>query len=182
MCLISERRKKMPANQYLEKLMSDYGDTIFRMCFLYLKDYQLAEDAAQETFIKAMTSYEKFEHKSSEKTWLTRIAINCCKNIMRTNWFQIVKNNLVEYQEKAPDNLIDDLVEKNSISNAIMKLDLGDRKVIVLYYYQELSIKDIAAISGISENTVNQRLYRARKRLKKILMEDEYDYEYQESD
>lgn len=101
---------------------------------------------------------------------------------MRTNWFQIVKNNLVEYQEKAPDNLIDDLVEKNSISNAIMKLDLGDRKVIILYYYQELSIKDIAAIIGISENTVNQRLYRARKRLKKILMEDGYNYGYQEPD
>lgn len=168
----------MLVNQYLEKLMSDYGDAIFRMCFLYLKDYQLAEDAVQETFIKAMTSFEKFEHKSSEKTWLTRIAINCCKNIMRTHWFQIVKNNLVEYQEKAPENLIDDFVEKNSISSAIMKLDLSDRKIIILYYYQELSIKDIAAISGIKENTVNQRLYRVRKKLKKILMEAGYDYGY----
>lgn len=162
--------------------MSDYGDTIFRMCFLYLRDYQLAEDATQETFIKAMTSYEKFEHRSSEKTWLTRIAINCCKNIMRNNWFQIVKNNLIESDGNVPDNLINDFIEKNSISNAIMKLDLCDRKLIILYYYQELSIKDIAAISSTSENTVNQRLFRARKRLKKILMEDGYDYAYQESD
>lgn len=172
----------MSVNQYLEKLMSDYGDDIFRMCFLYLKDYQLAEDATQETFIKAMIAYEKFEHRSSEKTWLTRIAINCCKNIMRTHWFQIIRNNLAEYREKAPDNLMEDLAEKNSISGAIMKLDLNDRKIIILYYYQELSIKDIAAISGISENTVNQRLYRARKKLKRILMEDGYDYGYQESD
>lgn len=172
----------MPANQYLEKLMSDYGDTIFRMCFLYLKDYQLAEDATQETFMKAMTSYEKFEHKSSEKTWLTRIAINCCKNIMRTRWFQIFKNNLVEYQEKAQDNLIEDLMEKNSISSAIMKLDLSDRKIIILYYYQQLSIKEIAAISGISENTVNQQLYRARKKLKRILITEGYDYGHEEAD
>lgn len=162
--------------------MSDYGDTIFRMCFLYLRDYQLAEDATQETFIKAMTSYEKFEHRSSEKTWLTRIAINCCKNIMRTNWFQIVKNNIIESDGNVSDNLINDFIEKNSISNAILKLDLGDRKLIILYYYQELSIKDIAVISATSENTVNQRLFRARKRLKKILMEDGYDYAYQESD
>lgn len=84
----------MLENQCLEKFMSDYGDTIFRMCFLYLKDYQLAEDATQETFIKALTSYEKFEHNSSEKTWLIRIAINCCKNIMRTHWFHIMKNNI----------------------------------------------------------------------------------------
>ena len=172
----------MPVNQCLEKLMSDYGDTIFRMCFLYLRDYQLAEDATQETFIKAMTSYEKFEHRSSEKTWLTRIAINCCKNIMRTNWFQIVKNNIIESDGNVSDNLINDFIEKNSISNAILKLDLGDRKLIILYYYQELSIKDIAVISATSENTVNQRLFRARKRLKKILMEDGYDYAYQESD
>ncbi len=162
--------------------MSDYGDTIFRMCFLYLRDYQLAEDATQETFIKAMTSYEKFEHRSSEKTWLTRIAINCCKNIMRTNWFQIIKNNIIESDGNVSDNLINDFIEKNSISNAILKLDLGDRKLIILYYYQELSIKDIAVISATSENTVNQRLFRARKRLKKILMEDGYDYAYQESD
>lgn len=160
--------------------MSDYGDTIFRMCFLYLRDYQLAEDATQETFIKAMTSYEKFEHRSSEKTWLTRIAINCCKNIMRTNWFQIIKNNIIESDGNVSDNLINDFIEKNSISNAILKLDLGDRKLIILYYYQELSIKDIAVISATSENTVNQRLFRARKRLKKILMEDGYDYAYQE--
>lgn len=172
----------MPVNQCLEKLMSDYGDTIFRMCFLYLRDYQLAEDATQETFIKAMTSYEKFEHRSSEKTWLTRIAINCCKNIMRTNWFQIIKNNIIESDGNVSDNLINDFIEKNSISNAILKLDLGDRKLIILYYYQELSIKDIAVISATSENTVNQRLFRARKRLKKILMEDGYDYAYQESD
>lgn len=172
----------MPVNQCLEKLMSDYGDTIFRMCFLYLRDYQLAEDATQETFIKAMTSYEKFEHRSSEKTWLTRIAINCCKNIMRTNWFQIIKNNIIESDGNVSDNLINDFIEKNSFSNAILKLDLGDRKLIILYYYQELSIKDIAVISATSENTVNQRLFRARKRLKKILMEDGYDYAYQESD
>ena len=172
----------MLENQCLEKFMSDYGDTIFRMCFLYLKDYQLAEDATQETFIKALTSYEKFEHNSSEKTWLIRIAINCCKNIMRPHWFHIMKNNIEEYKEKNSENLIDNLVEKNSISSAIMKLNLSDRKIIILHYYHELSIKDIAIIIGINENTVNQRLYRARKKLKKILVEDGYDYGYQESD
>ena len=66
------------------------------MCFLYLKDYHLAEDAAQETFIKAMKHYDSFNRKSSEKTWLTRIAINCCKNIMRMNWFRLGRGQLEE--------------------------------------------------------------------------------------
>jgi RNA polymerase sigma factor (sigma-70 family) len=69
----------MPANEKLEELMNKYGDSIFRMCFLYLRDYHLAEDATQETFIKAMKSYDSFEHNSSEKTWLIRIAINVCQ-------------------------------------------------------------------------------------------------------
>lgn len=48
----------MPAEQYLERLLNEYGDSILRMCYLYLKDYQLAEDATQETYIKAMKSYD----------------------------------------------------------------------------------------------------------------------------
>lgn len=159
----------MPANLFLEKLMNDYGDEIFRMCYLYLKDYQLAEDATQETFIKAMRSYEAFENRSSEKTWLIRIAINNCKNIMRTGWFRIRRNTLSSHQEKESKNQIEELVEKDTISSAIMKLKLEDRKMIILYYYQELSLKDIASIMGISTNTANQRLSRARKKLKMIL-------------
>ena len=50
----------MPAEQILERLMREYGDSVFRMCYLYLKDYYLAEDATQETFIKAMKSYDSF--------------------------------------------------------------------------------------------------------------------------
>lgn len=171
----------MPANQCLEKLMSEYGNSIFRMCYLYLKDYQLAEDATQETFIKAMKSYKSFEHKSSEKTWLTRIAINCCKNIMRTHWFKVIRHNGEDLQRMPSENTIDELLDKNSVSSAIMKLDIDDRKMIVLYYYQELPIKDIAAIIGINANAANQRLNRARKRLKKVLKEDGFGEGYETS-
>ena len=86
----------MSAKQVIERLIMEYGDAILRMCYLYLKDYHLAEDAAQETFIKAMKHYESFHQKSSEKTWLTRIAINCCKNMMRMNWFRLGRGYLEE--------------------------------------------------------------------------------------
>ena len=68
----------MPAEEnLLDRLMNEYGDDILRVCYLYLKDYHLAEDAVQETFIRAMRSYGSFGHRSKEKTWLTRIAVNC---------------------------------------------------------------------------------------------------------
>lgn len=161
--------------QYLEQLMTKYGDEILRLCFLYLKDYQLAEDATQETFLKAIKAYEKFEHKSSEKTWLTRIAINCCKNIMRTHWFRDAKNRMAEENINRANNVVDDLIEKNHVADAIMKLKVKDRKLIILYYYQELTCKEIASVLGISENNVNQRLYRARQKLKEILKEEGLD-------
>ncbi len=164
----------MPAESFLERLMKEYGDTLLRMCYLYLKDYYLAQDAVQETFLKAMKAYGSFEHKASEKTWLTRIAVNCCKNIMRNRWFGIIRVNPEHLPEETGANPMDDFLEKECISTAIMKLNPGDRQVLVLYYYQELSVREIARIIGRTENAVIQRLNRARGRLKKILTEVGY--------
>lgn len=164
----------MSAEEKIEQLLNDYGNSIFRMCFLYLKDYHLAEDAAQETFIKAMYSYNSFQGKASEETWLTQIAINTCKNIMRTNWFRLSRNELKEDVQNL-DNSFEIIIEEDSLSKAIMRLRADDRKIILLYYYQELSMKEIAQIIGKNENVVIQRVNRARGRLKKILLEVGYD-------
>lgn len=165
----------MPANQNLERLINEYGDSLLRMCYLHLKDYHLAEDAVQETFIKAMKSYDSFQQKASEKTWLTRIAINTCKNIMRNRWFQIAKNNIDMHITSISSDPIDDFHKKDNVTGAIMKLNTKDREIIVLYYYQELSMKEIAEIIGKTQNTASQRLNRARIKLKKFLMEDGFD-------
>jgi len=159
----------MPDDQYLEKIMREYGDSILRMCYLYLKDYHLAEDAAQETFIKAMKAHDSFKNESSEKTWLIRIAINCCKNIRRTKWFQLAQFSAQEYLQADDSNPVEEFLEKDSLSNAIMKLSVNDRQLIVLYYYQELSVKEIAEVVGKKENAILQGLNRARKRLKKMI-------------
>ena len=94
---------------------------------------------------------------------------------MRTRWFQIRQNPLQgEYKQDATDP-IDDFLEKDSVSAAIMKLRADDRQLLILYYYQELPVREIAAIIGKSENAVIQRLSRARKRLKNILLEAGYE-------
>ncbi|MBC8628811.1 MULTISPECIES: sigma-70 family RNA polymerase sigma factor [Lachnospiraceae] len=164
----------MPAEQGMERLIIEYGDTVLRMCFLYLKDYHLAEDAAQETFIKAMKHYDSFNRKSSEKTWLTRIAINCCKNIMRMNWFRLGRGQLEENIQTVATDPIEKVLERDGITRAIQSMEVQDRELIILYYYQELSMKEIAQVIGKSENVTIQRVNRARKKLKKILMEVGY--------
>lgn len=171
----------MSTEEKIEQLLNDYGNSIFRMCFLYLKDYHLAEDAAQDTFIKAMYSYDSFQNRSSEKTWLTQIAINTCKNMMRTNWFQLSRNELKDDMQSLDDSY-ETIIEADSISKAIMQLRTDDRKFILLYYYQELSMREIAQITGRSENSVIQCVNRARGRLKKILLEVGYDEAFTEGE
>lgn len=161
-------------DELLARWMQEYGDSILRMCFLYLKDYHLAEDAAQETFLKAARSYGTFEHASSEKTWLIRIAINCCKNIMRTRWFRTPPVSLAEAASESV-NPFDTLLQQNSLASAIASLPRADRELILMYYYQDLSTKEIAEIIHKTVNTTAQRIHRAKVKLKKILQEVDYE-------
>lgn len=165
----------MPAEQILERLMREYGNSVFRMCYLYLRDYHLAEDATQETFIKAMKSYDSFLHNSDEKTWLIRIAINSCKNIMRTRWFRFPMINIDDQHNIVVHDFTGDVIEKDTISRAIMSLSKSDREIIILYYYQELTVREISYITKKKENAINQQLRRAREKLKNYLKEDSHD-------
>ena len=70
----------------LARMIDQYGDGLLRVCLLYLRDYASAEDAVQETFLKVYCSYAKFEGRCSEKTWVTTIAINVCRNMLRSPW------------------------------------------------------------------------------------------------
>lgn len=72
----------------LKRMIDAYGNDILRLCTLYLKDRHLAEDALQETFIKVWQKYSTYKGDADEKTWITRIAINVCKNYLRTSWFK----------------------------------------------------------------------------------------------
>ena len=65
----------------LERLMAQYGTALLRMCCLYLRDYSLAEDAVQETFLKAYARLDTFRGDCSEQTWLMKIAINTCRDM-----------------------------------------------------------------------------------------------------
>lgn len=155
--------------ELFKKLVTQYGNSILRMCYMYLKDYQLAEDVTQETFLQVWNKYETFENKSSEKTWITRIAINRCKNCMRASWFKRISiEELPEIFENDSNEMI---LNKGIISLKIMKLPQKYREVILLYYYQELSVKEISAVLNQKETTILQRLKRARECLKPRLQE-----------
>ena len=77
-------------DRWLEGAMARWEQSLLRTCFAYLGDLSLAEDAVQETFLKAWKNLDRFRGEASEKTWLLRIAINTCKDVRRSAWFRRV--------------------------------------------------------------------------------------------
>ena len=149
----------------LESLMETYGTQVKRLCCLYLRDASLAEDAAQETFIKAWRSLASFRGESSERTWLMRIAVNTCRDALRTSWFRRLDRRVTP--EELP--LVSPGPQEPALAQAIIRLPARDREVILLRYYEQLSPDEIAHMLRQPLNTVKSRLARAKKKLKQLL-------------
>ena len=154
------------------RLLDDWGDRLLRLCTLYLKDVHLAEDAVQETLLKAWRHADTFRGGGSEMTWITRIAINVCKSYLRSPW----------KRRRAPADELDTLFADtgdpqvdDTLPRAIMALSRPYREVIILYYYQELKAREIADVLHVDVSTVTARLSRARKQLREALKGWYYD-------
>lgn len=156
-------------DEHITRLMNEYGDSVLRMCYIYLHDYQLAEDVAQETFIKVYQHYGEFQNKSSVKTWILKIAINLCKNQMRTHWWKCRSDK--EFEEADTNESYDTFLDKQMVLSEIGKLPAKYKEVILLYYYQELTIPEIATLLNEKESTIKARLVRGRKKLESELAE-----------
>ena len=157
----------------LERLINQYGDGLLRVCLLYLKDYALAEDAVQETFLRAYRNYDRFEGRSSEKTWLTAIAINVCRNMLRSPWHRRNSGEEALQYLKSEDPGMPD----PTVSRAVMRLPRDLRAAVILHYVQGFKIREIAQVLEVPVQTVSSRLSRARGRLRAELKEWYFDEE-----
>lgn len=150
----------MNTEAVITKLMNEYGDQMLRLCAMYLRDTALAEDAAQETFLRAYRALDRFRGDSSPKTWLTRIAINVCKDMSHKRSRQPLS------LEKLPEISSESPAYDDSVISEVMQLPPKYRAVILLRYYQELDVKDIAKVLGITRSSASVRLNRAREMLR----------------
>ena len=144
-------------------LMNQYEKDLLRMCSVYLQDRSLAEDAVQETFLKAYQGLSAFRGDCSEKTWLMSIAINTCKNMRRNAWFRFVERQVsLEHLPAPAPNAGEGSV---AVTQEVMLLPHRQREAVLLYYYQGLKEKEIAQALNISCAAVSKRLKKARARL-----------------
>ena len=151
----------------LERLVANHQTALVRMCCLCLGDASLAEDAAQETFLKAYRAMDGFRGECDEKTWLMRIAVNTCRDMIHSAWFRhldrrITPEQLPESCEQTDEDAVDLTIE-------VMRLSQKHREVILLYYYENMTTDEIAQALGVAKSPVSVRLEQGRQNLRKML-------------
>ena len=154
-------------DQTIERLILQYQTPLLRLCYVQLQDQALAEDAVQETFLKAYKGFASFRGDSSEKTWLTRIAVNTCRDFQRGGWFKHTDRRVTP--DMLPVGTVQPDTEDLDLSLAVMKLPRKMREAILLYYYQDMSTEEIAETLDIAQSSVSNRLRRGREKLRKLL-------------
>lgn len=161
----------MDTKEIIEDIYRKYALNIQRVCYLYLGNIDACEDATQETFLKAYEKYNSFHKKSDIKTWLTRIAINTCKDMLRKEKRKSLDIKVIEENQflaETPEGA----VEKMVVTDTIRKLPCELREVVILFYYQGFNTKDIGNILKIPRTTVEFRLKKARSEMKKVIKEE----------
>lgn len=154
----------------VEELIDQHGDDILRLCLLYMGERQLAEDAFQETFVRAWRHMNTFRGESSAKTWLSHIAVNVCRDMLRTPWLRMRRSaRSVEEMEHLP---APDATPRHELMDAICALPDKYREVIVLVYVQDMKLREAAAQLRLPVPTVSTRLRCARARLRQLLSEE----------
>lgn len=179
-------------NRALQQKIDEYGEMLFKLSFIRLQNVQDAEDVVQEVFYQYVRNTQPFQDAEHEKAWLLKVTMNACRKVWRSAWrrHHIDWRDAVEGRDEAWQESIDREAEsaapgpeeaafrmedRRRLMDAVMALPIKYRDVIHLFYYEELSVKEIARITGRVESTVTSQLTRGRELLKKSLKE-EYDF------
>lgn len=141
-----------------------YSEMIYRIAYTVLESKSDAEDILQEVLIKYVTTNKKFKDEEYKKSWLIRVTLNMSYNLKKSAWKRhtVPLDDEVKFEYKYQSEIFD----------IIEKLDKKYKDVVLLYYYEDIPIKNISKILKISEDNVRKRLSRARKKLETILRKD----------
>ena len=140
-----------------------------RLAFAMLGDRAEAEDATQEAIARAWRRLPQLRDRSRLRPWFLAIVANQCRNVRRTHWFNTIR--LAEVFR--PARVGDAAVERIDVERGLARLPIADRQVLFMRYYLDLPIEEIAAALGISPPAAKGRVYRACRRLKPDLLEED---------
>jgi RNA polymerase sigma-70 factor (ECF subfamily) len=159
-------------------LVDNYKDMVFSLAYKMTKNREEAEEISQDSFIKAFKNLKNFKGESKFSTWLYRIAYHASldaikKNRNNNSTFEI--NDVTLNQIKAVENILEGIERKERaiiIDDCLQKLPEEERSIIWMFYFDELSLKEIIEVTGLSEANLKVKLHRSRKKLLTIVKEN----------
>lgn len=154
----------------VEEALDRFGDDILRLAYSYMKSREDAEDIVQDVLIRFMQSAKTFSSEEHVKAWLFRVAINLCKDKLKSASRQREVALPEGYEVEAASSTNED---ESEIIQLIWTLAEKYRSVIHLYYFEEYSTAEIAEILQKKESTVRSLLKRGREKLEKMMKGDE---------
>lgn len=157
----------MPAllrtNKEILEIYDRHVDTVYRVCFAYMKNAPEAEDMTQETFLRLISHDKPFENQRHEKAWLIVTASNLCKDTLKKWWRYSENIDDYTYLAQEPSET------GNEVLDAILALPPDYKDAVYMYYYEGYTTVEIARHLSCPESTVRSRLSRARKQLQTTL-------------
>ncbi|WP_342439870.1 sigma-70 family RNA polymerase sigma factor [Paenibacillus sp. FSL L8-0436] len=161
--------KQLPCTEkYITEMVRKHSDMVLRLALAYVRNMADAQDICQDVFIRLFQHHPEFADQDHERAWMIRVTINRCKDMLRSPWKRYI--SALERPE-----LPIPVAEEREVVSAVLKLPVKYRIVIHLYYFENYSTAEIAAMLQYKEGTVRTQLKRARERLKAVMggMEDE---------
>lgn len=166
------------AAESFDEVMEFYMPMVYRIAFARLGNRSDAEDVTQDVFLRYFRTGMTYNNEEHRKAWLIRCAVNCAKNAAGSAWNRHrasgeMLENLSDTDNEPASSDCEEQFEKTerrlAVMNAVMKLPDKYRTVIHLFYYEDMSVAQISAATGMGESTVKSQLSRARKLLKPML-------------
>ena len=152
------------------RMVTQYQGAVGRMCLMYLRDRSAAEDALQETFLKAYKRMDTFRSESAERTWLMSIAINTCRDMNRSAWTRHTEKRVTPEDLPIPAPSADE--DALALAEAIRRLPGKHRDAVLLYYYQDMTIQEVARALHAAPSTILKRLNQAKDMLRDLLSDE----------
>lgn len=150
--------------------VEQYQNMVYRTALHALGSSQDADDAVQEVFLRLFNDRGTFDGEEHLRRWLLRVTVNYCRDVLKSPW----RKRRVSWEE-LPETPVFDKPEQAALYREVMALPEKYRTALYLFYYEELSVREIGELLGVGDSTVTTRLARARKRLKERLGEDWQD-------
>lgn len=151
----------------LDELMREYGRDVWNYALFLTRSRELADDIAQDTFVKVYERLYTYRGESSVKTWLLAITRNAARDALRSSWLRrvILRPHRAASENDAHPSAEREAMEREmnrDIWSIVLELPAKLREVLLLHAHHQLQMKEIAALLNISEGTVKSRLFRAR--------------------